>query len=91
MAVQNKQLKTEVEILRAQVQQYKAWFRAIDEHAKFDFWFKDADSNYTYTNPHFAKNMGREKNQLQDTPINEIFEGERYERVRTLDLSLIHI
>ena len=85
MAVQNKQLKTEVEILRAQVQQYKAWFRAIDEHAKFDFWFKDADSNYTYANPHFAKNMGREKTQLQDTPINEIFKGERYERVRTLD------
>lgn len=85
MAVQNKQSKTEVEILRAQVQQYKAWFRAIDEHAKFDFWFKDADSNYTYANPHFAKNMGREKTQLQDTPINEIFKGERYERVRTLD------
>jgi len=85
MAAQNKNLKDEVESLRQEVARYKAWFRAIDEHAKFDFWFKDANSNYDYVNPHFAKNMGRDKYILEDTPLEEIFEGDRYQRVRTLD------
>lgn len=78
-------LRDEIEDLKAQVSTYEAWFRAIDEHAKFDFWFKDSDSNYRYVNPHFAKNMGRDKSQLQDKPISDIFESDRLERVRALD------
>ncbi len=79
----------ELDALKAQLAQYRSWFRAIDKYAKFDFWFKDADSNYTYVNPHFAANMGRDKCQLQNKPIAEIFEGERYERVRALDLQIM--
>ena len=79
----------EIARLKAQVSQYKSWFRAIDEHSKFDFWFKDANSNYTYANPYFAKNMGRHKCQLEETPINELFQGDRYERIRNLDLQVM--
>ena len=81
----DKNLLDEVNLLREQVSQYQAWFRAIDEYAPFDFWFKDAQSNYRYVNPHFAKNMGRDKSQLQGVPLSEMFEGERYDRVRALD------
>lgn len=86
---ENQSLKDEVEALKAQVATYQAWFRAIDEYAKFDFWFKDSDSNYSYVNPHFAKNMGREKSLLEEKPLDEIFEGGRLQRVRALDQKIM--
>ena len=79
----------ENEALRSRIAQYEAWMRAIDEYANFDFWFKDADSTYKFVNSHFAKNMGRDKCQLQDKSASEIFEGDRYERVRTLDKQIM--
>lgn len=84
-----KNLQDELALLKAQVAQYEAWFRAIDEHAKFDFWFKDADSNYLYVNPHFAKNMGRDKRLLEQTPLKDVFDSEKYDRVRALDQKIM--
>ena len=77
--------ENELDALRQQVAQYQAWFRAIDENSHFDFWFKNAKSEYTYVNPHFAKNMGRDVCDLQNVDPEEIFEGDRLERVKTLD------
>jgi len=85
MTESNNALKNEVIRLREQVAQYAAWFRAIDDNSKFDFWFKDADSNYRYVNPHFAKNMGRDKCQLEESPLDAIFDNDKYNRVRKLD------
>ncbi len=89
MSDSQEKLIAENEVLKDKVAQYEAWFRAIDEHAKFDFWFKDHDSNYAYVNPHFAKNMGRDKCAMESQTIDEIFQGDRYERVRALDLQIM--
>ena len=79
----------ENEALKSQLAQYEAWMRAIDEYANFDFWFKDADSTYKFVNAHFAKNMGRDKCQLQDKSAEDIFDGDRLDRVRTLDKQIM--
>ena len=76
---------SEIADLRDQIAQYESWFRAIDRNSNFDFWFKNTASKYTYVNPHFAKNMGREVCNLQDTQPEEIFDAERLERVKALD------
>ncbi|MEO9969959.1 MAG: ATP-binding protein [Hyphomonadaceae bacterium] len=75
----------ELNSLRKRIAQYEAWFRAIDANSKFDFWFKNSDSEYTYVNPHFAENMGRDVRDLQDVQPKDIFEPDRLERVVTLD------
>ena len=77
-------------ILREKVALYEAWFRAIDQNSNFDFWFKNADSNYTYVNPHFAKTMQKEKSVLENTPISELFEDDRFKRIQKLDQQVMH-
>ena len=77
-------------ILREKVALYEAWFRAIDQNSNFDFWFKNADSNYTYVNPHFAQTMQKEKSVLENTPISELFEDDRFKRIQKLDQQVMH-
>ena len=85
MTNEQRLIEDELAILRKRVAQYEAWFRAIDANSKFDFWFKNADSEYTYVNPHFAANMGRQVCELQNVRPSDIFEEDRLERVITLD------
>ena len=75
----------ELNSLRKRIAQYEAWFRAIDANSNFDFWFKNSDSEYTYVNPHFAANMGRDVCDLKGVQPKDIFEPDRLERVVTLD------
>ena len=82
--------RDETAILREKVALYEAWFRAIDQNSNFDFWFKNADSNYTYVNPHFAKTMQKEKSVLENTPISELFEDDRFKRIQKLDQQVMH-
>ena len=89
MTDSNKDFQDEVLRLREEVSKYQAWFRAIDEHDPFDFWFKDVNSNYNYVNPHFAKNMGQNKQRLEETPIAELFKKDKYRRVRALDQKIM--
>ena len=77
--------ETELASLRKQVAQYEAWFRAIDRHSNFDFWFKNSESEYTYANPHFGKNMGLEVSELQNVRPEDIFDADRVQRMKTLD------
>ncbi len=77
--------ETELASLRKQVAQYEAWFRAIDRHSNFDFWFKNLESEYTYANPHFGKNMGLEVSELQNVRPEDIFDADRVQRMKTLD------
>ena len=83
------EIESELASLREQVTQYKAWFRAIDEHAHFDFWFKNTTSQYTYVNPHFANTMGRDICELQNVDPEEVFEASRVERVKTFDKQIM--
>jgi len=89
MQLMTSAIETELDDLRQKVAQYEAWFRAIDANSNFDFWFKNADSQYTYVNPHFAKNMGREIRHLQNVNPEEIFETDRLERVKKLDREIM--
>lgn len=77
--------ETELASLRKQVAQYEAWFRAIDTHSNFDFWFKNSESEYTYANPHFGKNMGLDVSELQNVRPENIFDADRVTRMKSLD------
>ena len=77
--------ETELALLRKQVAQYEAWFRAIDTHSNFDFWFKNSESEYTYANPHFGKNMGLDVSELQNVRPEDIFDADRVKRMKSLD------
>ncbi len=83
--IMTKNSENELARLRRQVAQYETWFRAIDKHSNFDFWFKNQDSEYTYVNPHFAANMSKDVCNLQNIRPEEIFEADRLERVKALD------
>ena len=83
--IMTKDSENELARLRRQVAQYETWFRAIDKHSNFDFWFKNQDSEYTYVNPHFAANMSKDVCNLQNIRPEEIFEADRLERVKALD------
>ena len=77
--------ETELALLRKQVAQYEAWFRAIDTHSNFDFWFKNSESEYTYANPHFGKNMGLDVSELQNVRPEDIYDADRVKRMKSLD------
>ncbi len=64
---------------------YESWLRAIDEHAKFDVWFKDAESRYQFVNQHFERSIGRSRAELINKHPDEVFGGKRAERVVAMD------
>ena len=77
--------RTYAELL-ARCKQYESWLRAIDRHADFDVWFKDADGRYQYVNASFERAMGRPREELLGLPPEVIFKDEkRAERVRAVD------
>ena len=80
-----KELAQRLEHYQKKSELYECWLRAIDEHAKFDVWFKDAESRYQFVNQHFEKSIGRNRSELIDKHPNEVFGGTRADRVVAMD------
>ena len=82
--------KSEVACLQKKIETYEAWFRAIDEYADFDVWFKDAESNYRFVNKKFEKALGKSRKELLGKHPSEVFpDPDRRERVLKLDQKIM--
>ncbi|MCZ4271553.1 EAL and GGDEF domain-containing protein [Maritalea porphyrae] len=82
--------KEDLQALREKCAMYESWLRALDEHGKFDLWFKDKDSQYRYVNKHFANTMGRTKAELVERTPEDVFGADRAERVRIMDRKVMN-
>ncbi|MEO1079692.1 MAG: diguanylate cyclase [Pseudomonadota bacterium] len=72
--------------LREKCRLYESWLRAIDKHARFDVWFKDAESRYLYVNESFEHAMGMDRERLLGAAPGDIFsDPEREGRVLAMD------
>jgi len=77
---------TELEALRERCRLYESWLRAIDKHAKFDVWFKDAQSRYLYVNESFEHAMGMDRQRFLGAAPSDIFaDPGREGRVMAID------
>ncbi|PCH79903.1 MAG: hypothetical protein COB90_10320 [Hyphomicrobiales bacterium] len=74
-----------LEYYKTRCEMYESWLRAIDEHARFDVWFKDADSRYQFVNKFFERSIGRDRKDLINKTPEEVFGGDRAGRIIAMD------
>jgi len=90
MANNSRKEKPEIAYLQNKIETYEAWFRAIDEYADFDMWFKDAESTYRFVNKKFEKALGKSRQELLGKNPSEVFsDPDRRERVVKLDQKIM--
>lgn len=80
----------EIAQLQKKIETYEAWFRAIDEYADFDVWFKDAESTYRFVNKKFEKALGKPRQELLGKKPKDVFpDPSRRDRVLKLDQKIM--
>ena len=82
-------LTEECRVLRKERQFHRAWFASMDRHAPFELWFKDKDSRYLLVNNKFERAIGISRDRLLGKTPADLFEPDRAERLRTVDLRVM--